>query len=830
MVKWRWNVMALMVVLLLSVSVGCGGDDDDDDDDSSDDDTADTGDDDDNDSDDDTDDDDDTADDDAEPEGFFVDHPFLDDVSLWSGHAEAGDDPRAGQIGEFGVGNGQVFALVGTRLPYHTLRNIIGPDYEREPRFFSDKSFYLAEDGALIEPGAQSDFRVRRSDITLTQTEYDGVEMWTVDFAVRRDGVGDLAERALIRVIVIRNNRERAARNLRLILETRLGEFLDGQIVEEVPPKRMHLQPLSGVLEAVPDEPKAGSIALPDILSGDEVVIPIAMAFTYEDEDESAVFNAVEDAGFEALLDGTYDSWQTWFDQTATVTTPDDKFNDMIEGFLVTIKTQQAANGATCVMSEYTGTWTRDTMGPLLLYPAMGLVDDAKAMLDYYYMAALERGNIANSFRANRVFDEPLEPPDWDNLPTLTGREQAEQPSYLPIQYHLYFQQTGDLAPIAERWGMLRHALVHQNFQDECLLPFSGDETFRELIGIGFGYLVGGTVYEDLWYSANSMFLFVRAAEIMADFASRLGYDADEAMFSDLADEVRACTEEYFWLEDEGYYALMIDQDTLEPVRRPYEDVNTKPLWVGYAAGDDARQMENMLSVMDEIGAPDRSYLQTPSDPMYEWLLGILGATQGVFSGMTQGYYLSALTKMDHPAAESAFEVWEAHGNESGNVSEAMIRDDYSRVAYLREPFGFLADLTSRYRPWEGGIYAKAMVDYLFGYEAYVADGAVRLAPHLPSGWTQTRFTDAPFGEHDLDVTVSDDGGTRRVELANGTGTFELSLRIAVPGEVTDVRLNGFSLDASEYDVVENWDDEAVELEPRSVDAEDELAVEVAYE
>ncbi|MCB1153419.1 hypothetical protein KDL45_07195, partial [bacterium] len=608
-----------------------------------------------------------------------------------------------------------------------------------------------------------------------------------------------------------------------------MGDLIEGTLVETVEPKQLHAKPFAGLFEERAAASTSMTMALPDLEPGDEAVAAIVFTFTYESESYEDVFDAVEEAGYDALLDETYQWWSDWTAKAAKVTTPDPKFDDMIEGFAVTIKTQQAATGATCVMSEYSRTWTRDTMGPLLLYPAIGHADDARDMLDYYYKAAVQRGNIANSLPANLVFDDLPSPPDWENLPTMTGREQAEQPSYLPIQYHLYFQQTGDLAPIAERWGMLKHALIHQNFQEGCLLPFSGDETFRELIGIGFGYVVGGTVYEDLWYSANSMFLFVRAAEIMADFAERLGYDDDKALFEQMAADVRTCTEDYFWLEDEGFYALMIDQVTLEPVRRPYEDVNTKPLWVGYGAGDDEKQISNMLAMMEQIGAPDRSYIQTPPHILYKFLLEKLGSTLGVFSGMTQGYYLSALTKMDHPAAEAAFDIWRVHGNDSGNVSEAMIRDDYSRVAYLREPFGFLSDLTSRYRPWEGGIYAKSMVDYVFGVETNVADGTVRVAPHLPGDWTHSRFGDVPFGEDRFDLAVEDAGGVRRVTVENGTGAFALTARVAVPGQVTGVSINDTPADPDDYTILDNWGDQAVEFNA-AVAPSATIELEVAYE
>ena len=800
---------------------GCGNDDDDDD--SSDDDDAVDDDDDDNDNGDDDD------DDSVAPPPLFQDHPFLTDTSLWFGHTVNADPPRPRKIGEFGVGNGRVFALVGSTLPYHTMRNIIGPDYERDPMFFSDKHFRLEQNGEKVEMVEQWDRRVRKTPITLTQSSYvNGLELHTVDFAPRGgEADDDWSERTIVRILLVRNLGEENHSNLSIRFHSSLGKMQDGVHTEQIDYKHLAVRPAAGPF----DEKGQGLMPIGDLAPGESIWLPLVFAFTFDGEDPQDVFDAIgPKPQVETLLDETYSWWTAWYDQAAVVTGPDEKFNDLLESLQVTIKVQQAHTGATCVMSEYTRTWTRDTIGPVRFYAPMGRVEDLKQMLDHYYLAVLIRGNIANSYDSRHETGVWPDPPDWDSLPTMTGRTGAEGPSYLPLMYDEYFRQTGDLDTIEQRYGMLKHALVHQDFRNSCLLPFSGDETFREIMSVSYGYVVGGTTYEDLWLSANSSFLFAAAADVMARFADLLGYAADRDWFVGKAQEVRNCLEQYFWLEEEGYYAAMIDINTLEPIPLPYEDVNTKPLWSGAGSADDPHQVDQILGVMDKIGRPDGT-LQSPPSPVYAWLFDLfnLDINEGVMCGMTQGYYLDNLSRIDHPDADKAFEIWKVFSNDSGNVSEAMVRDDYGRFMYLIEPFGFLSDLTSRYRPWEGGIWGAALVHYLTGFEVDTADATVRFAPHLPADWDFVRFTGAPFGPHTLDVAVEDAQSRRTFTLQNGAGAFDLQVRMVVPGQVTGLLLDGANQNLDDFSVNERWGIGSVKIGPIAVEADQTVTVEVDY-
>jgi hypothetical protein len=336
-------------------------------------------------------------------------------------------------------------------------------------------------------------------------------------------------------------------------------------------------------------------------------------------------------------------------------------------------------------------------------------------------------------------------------------------------------------------------------------------------------------VYEDTYLSANSSFLFAAAADRMVQYATELNLPADVAWFEDKAQAVRDCTEDYYWLDTEGYYAAIIDIDTLQPLTFPYEDANTKPIWSGAESAENPQQQENILSVIDAIGVMGEGYIQTPIDPSLMWIALLFSIEEGVFSGMQPGYFLDNLARMDHPEAENAFHLWEVLFNDSGNVSEGMVRNDYGRFMYLIEPFGIVSDLTSRFRPWEGGIVGAAMLQYLMGFEADVPNGIVRFEPHLPGDWDQVAFQGAPFGDDRLDATVTDDGSTRTFTLTSNGAAFDLYLKLSAPSAITSMSINGSSVDPDDYNREEQWGRGRVKAGPVAIGAGDVYEVEVTY-
>jgi len=766
---------------------------------------------------------------------FFLERPWLQDRSTWSSHASDAEPKRLGLIGGFGVGNGTVFAIIAGRRPYNTIHNLIGPGYQKRDRFFTDKVFSIKVGGEAVHFDEESAFRVRRTAIVITRAEaapsgpHEGLDLWTVDAAPLVPGLGgDLIERSLVRHLVVRNAGERAARDVELVMQSTFGLALGGSLHEsDWNEKRLVARPLR---HAAVTEAGKGRMTVPigSLVPGAEAVVPFAFACACTRAEAEAVLDRIEAVGPGTILDRTRAWWDAWYAEGAGISTPDPRFDDLIEGLQVLIRCQQAATGATCVMSEYTGTWIRDIVGPVLFYSMLGRTGDLKRMLDYYWGATLLRGDIANSMPADLDISDLPAQPDWESMGQLSGRVGAETPSYIPLQYKSYYRATGDLDTLAERYGLFKHCILHQDFREGCLLPFSGDETYRELMKVAYGYWFTH-IFRETHLSANSSFLFVAAAEFMAELAGRLGFEEDVTLFTDMADEVRSCTEEYYWVDGEGYYAPIIDIQTLEPFRQPYEDVSLKPLWTGYAGPDDPRARENLLTVMEILGRPDGT-IQSPPRPLLFPLMHLLDIREGVYTGMVPGYYLDNLARIDHPMALEAFRRFADVFSDSGSVYEVHVADDHGRFVLFYEPFGLVCDYTSRLRPWEGGIVGAALLGYLTGFEPDAGAGRVVLAPHLPPEWDRFSMDRLPIGADTFDLEVSDPGGWRKVVIVNRSRSFLLDLMVSVPGPITDLAIGGISQDPHGYPIEIEWGRSRVRLEEVEIVPGRRFEVEVGYQ
>jgi hypothetical protein len=811
------KLLTAFLLLLLLTSFGCWGSDDDDDDDN--DDFGDPP----------VDDDDDNNDvtsvggvEENLP-AFFHDRPELTDWSLWRASHDQKNETPFRQLGAFGIGNGRVFALVGARKPFTTLHNIAGPYYQKRIRFFSDKQFTLLSTEAPVAWDKQRAYRIRGSAISLTHSSKDYLSLWTVDYAPRgKTADGGAAGNTLHRTLIIHNRSDQTMTGLKLTAATTYGSVQAGLITEVNTSASRYLA--AGFPDETVEKAKSGKaliVDLPVIEPDGEVVVEFILAFS-QDTDATSEYQQAGTLDPDQLLTETLTAWKENTLLGAQIETSDVRFNDLIEGLAQTMKVQQAVGGCFAQMSEYGYNALRDMYGIARFYPLIGRSAEYKQMLDYVWQAALHNGDIRADVEIDLDFDPTQTEPDWENLPTFAGRMKAESPSYLILMYKEYLNATGDWTLLAQRYGMLRHALIHQDFRHSCLLPFSDDETFRIAMMASFGHsLFEG--YEDQFLSANSSFLFVVAAEFMEELAEHLDFGDDAAEYHDLATEVRDCTEQYYWMED-GYFSPILDIDTLEPDPRPFEDVNTKPLWLGYHDSTDPAAKSNVLSLIDLIAEKDGLYF-SPLAVIYTGLGNLLGASEGIVTGMAPGFQLDNLARLDHPAAADSFMLQDRFFHDSGNVSEAHSVDDYGRITYLYEPYGLLCDLTARYRSWEGAINAAAAIQYLFGLELDATNERIAIAPHLPKGWEFAEMKGARLADRTFDIRVTDDGAVRRVVLDDATGSFLVDATVSVEGSIKSIEVNG---EPVETPIDNEWGRSRVSFTDLAVSPQQTLIIEVS--
>ncbi len=725
--------------------------------------------------------------------GWFGSRPYLLNTSLWRQDIDMSVKPPFRELGCIGVGNGKVFGILGNQYPLSSWHNLGGPTYQKKSRWFSDKVPILVADGKLNLSKRQSIRRLKNAPVVIADSFNDDLEWTSINFAPKYEH--DIrTENALISIWIIRNTSQTRFDKTCLNIYSTLGRycFIRGAAIEsDGSDRQLAVRPI-GIGYSSGIDLRTLSIHIGSLEPGEEKVVFLPYVFTRGTEESEEIFKALEAAGADALLESTVNWWEKWTSQITEIRTPDEKFNDLLKGLAIAIKVNQASSGGLSQISEYSFSWLRDTHGPSLFYPLIGLDADYKTMLDYLWVGTLNKGNLSNAYELEYEMENLPQEPDWSNLGIMTGRTRAEGPSTLVLQYENYYRATGDITPVRERWAMLRHALLDQQFVDGCLMHFSSDETFEDLMEAVFGENMLNEPDEST-LSFYSSLLMMRATNFMSEMAGRLGYPDDSILFSNLADSVRECAENTFWIKDRGYYAVKAATDTRTPHIQPYEDVNTMPLWFDVPL-ESARVQSNFNQMIKELGHTDGLlYSELP----FIYRLFFPYIKKGVLTGMSHGYWLNNLDKMFHPMADTAFERWKDVFSASGNLDEAVVVDDFGHLSILREPFGFAGDVSARYRSWEAGIMGYAFLFHLTGYVPDVPDGRVKLSPHLPPGWNEMSFKGLAYGDSRFDLDVKRTAGnSRAITITTGPDAgFVLDMTLPVSENVTSVIVNGRAAD-----------------------------------
>ncbi len=806
-------IFFLLCLLAAAMGCGCGDDDDDDSDSDPSDDDAD------DDSDDDSDDDaDDDSDDDTQVEQYpqwISARDYLQNRSLWRQDIDMADPPIKRKLGCVGLGNGKVFGILGNQYPLAGWHNIGGPTYQKDLKWFTDKRPWLIAQGQPVDPEYTSISRVRNTPITIVEAEGRGMEWTSVNFAPKYAD-DPLTEQALISVWIVRNVSSKPIHNVMLEIQSIFGNY-GGEIFKEFDydSRYLHSRPLAAETVAGQNH-QDFRIPIGRLNSGEEKVIVLPMVFTLQGEDHEEIFAAIETAGVDALLESTNTWWNDWASQIAVFETPDEKFNDLMRTQAVAIKISQADTGGVGEMSEYSSTWLRDTHGPSLYYPLIGLSDDFKDMIDYLWGAAVLRGGIANAYEIDRDITDLPDQPDWGAMGVMSGRTRAEGPSTLVLEFENYYKATGDLETIEERYDFLKHAVMDQKYVDGCLLHFSGDETFEDLMEVAFGENFIDEPDEST-LSFYSSLLAMRAARFMAEIADELGYADDADAFDTLADNVETCAQDTFWLEDEGYYAPKAQTDTREPKRQPYEDINTMPIWLDALPLDDERVISNFEKTWEILGHENGTLYSLTGEP-YRTLFTFV--REGLLTGMAHGYWLNNPDKLFHPLADTAFSVWTDWFTRTGFTEEALITDDFGHLGLIQEPFGAVCDISARFRSWESGIMGYAYLYHLTGYNHSVPGGWITLAPHLPPEWDEFAIRGLSHGDgrFDFEMVRNASGGRTMTLITDESAAFNLTLTAPLDGAVAGVSINGDTLATDAYSAEENaYGRTVLRLEPLDV-------------
>ncbi len=736
---------------------------------------------------------------------LFDARPDLRDFFAMRFHQPAGAlRPDPSHLGDFGIGNGRVFALEGLAFPLNTLHGMVGPTYSRRERFFGDLALRLGDaQGVPREFEEEWIAAPRTVPVVVSAGRLGDLILVTADLApLPASGEVEGPEHAALwRYIAVSNEASHPSDDLSLVVTTALKQRVEEDCLVETRSDGMRVAffrpvpPHAGTTPSawVPDERRL-VLPVPSIPAGGVFETLLVLATGPADDRATDLRTALTRVALTPLLDSTASAYQAFEATLARVETPDPVVADFFRVLARTLFVQVSAQGASSPMSRYTLTWTRDLSGVVRPLALLGAHDLARRILDYYYAAACQAGGIQNAYDADLALDlaHPA-PVDWASLPRMSGRTAAEGPSHLPLMFRWLLAATGDAAWVAAKRPFLRHSVFKQQWNDEFLQPFSGDETFRAAMNIAFGLPIEYPHEAESWSLVSST-LLAAAARALADIEQALGDSGGEAIA--LSEQAAQAAKTWFRLDDGCFAALIHRSDgSLSP---PFEDAILMgpwagPPWSGSEAADEA------IACLDRRIRVAPGVFRSPLDPSYEGFAG-LPIRDGAYTGMLPGYTLRVLAEAGHPEAEDAFNHLRRVLSPSGNVAEYMVSDDDSALQFIYDDLGGVGDVTARFRPWEGGIVLDAAFYYLTGFEPDAPNGSARLRPHLPNGWSEMSIAPLAVGETRLSLRARRAGSDFVIEAAHLSGPdLGLTLVLDAPSStLPGLTLNGVPLASDE--------------------------------
>ncbi len=729
--------------------------------------------------------------------GFLVERPWLAERSAWSETA----GPGGGLRGWWAVGNSRVFGIVGANLPNAMIHQITGPHIMlaglmNNGSAFGPTTLNLSVGGKPVQFTQQTLSKVRGTNIVVMELASPDVTMTVLNYA-------PFDVNALLRTVVVTNTSNTDLADVVLTATINRTTLRDGRLYNSFKggtggnAMGQTRQLFSAFLEphqaAGPEEnPGQGTLTtkIGALAAGSEAVRTQYLVFSMvEVGDEAATLARVNKEGV-GLLRKTYDDWQRWLASTTRLECPDQRLIDLLDDNKMLVKIQTAEpQYAAGPMEFFAGVWVRDSNGPFLYYLRMGDLEAAKKMLEFYYRGTAYSKYVSNNKPMDIDMTQPIDPDlDWSTVHT----DPVETPCWLILQHAWYFNYTGDLEPIRQHWGYLKRCLYGQIIDEKgepfhtdnygsrepgpnamYRFPHHGDETW---IYPGFEVLNSQVFPEPNdhphWdsYSADSTWEFVMSAEVLADFAGRLG-DAEAAKDLDrIAKESRAACERDYWMAERGLYGPAMSMRSLDVHQPPFAMVNFNPLWIGYLEPDDPKAVSNVVKTMKYTMNPN--YVTDATE------------TLRVYVGMQPGMFLYNLAAIDHPFGEPALKAMMEVASPSGEYTEKHVTDPNSYESGFRG---------HRIRPWEGGINMDAAYYYLTGLAPDVGNNRIALCPRLPFGWKEMSVVGQRIADGTLDVVVKDDGSARTYTVKwSGSKPITADFKISLPqAKITSVKADG---------------------------------------
>ncbi len=686
---------------------------------------------------------------------FFREHPALLNLSELKFEVDKSvKKPSRTRLGAFGIGGLNAFTVLGLCYPFNTFHNTTTYYFP----FFGDSQAAVEIDGKPVDFPKDAIWYVRRASIAVTKEENESLALATVNFSPPNSG-------ALVRVAILK-----AAADLNDVFlfadifgdKDAAGSELVQTRGDGNTKRTLYIGSLDGA--AIIDSGRIG-IRIPSLKKNEEKVFYFYYIIQGGRDTKASVLDRLKNDK-QKLVSKTVDYWSDYLKDSATFTTPDARFNDMLDGMKIALKIQRNENGGQTPTVKYADrVHDRENIYINRFYLMAGMPRDAEDIMMFGYRAAAKAGVIQNSRPADMDLSGAPENPDWEHMPLDDFESEyfvAERPSWTVIQFCWLYKYTNDLELMKKVYPYLRRNLTGQNITPEGLMPFHGDDMGQITIPT---YVTSG-IRLPAMYSFESSLAFAAAAKGLAEIAVKLGKSDDAKLFDEMRAKVEAAIFKYYW-NDKGYFHIALRKDNLAPVADLFALIGLQPAWLDYDLGADKME-KNFMTNADRLGQSDGSIK--------------MAARATIYHGQTQGLYLYNLKYFNDPRAERLFHLLiDKISDPAGQFSEAQQAGTHSHISFSVDQTGKGKEDARRFGPWEGGENAAALIYYLTGMDADAAAMKLTLSPEIPKGWDKWQLTGGRIGANTYDISVADSGSELIYTFINrGPSPVELDLSLPI--------------------------------------------------
>lgn len=375
----------------------------------------------------------------------------------------------------------------------------------------------------------------------------------------------------------------------------------------------------------------------------------------------------------ERLLEDTLEHWDAFFKKCAfenLIPKNAYRYNEIIEAIkstAINILTQQASQGGVLAGYNYHFGYVRDQYGVSRALIKMGILDNAKKILEYYYNIFIEFGYYKNAqgLGVKGLFHTVV-------------NDKAEITAYVIIQAFDYLKASGDMKFMNMIYPMLKWSLDSQiEVIASDMLPFNGDET----------YIAGGimpySVVDD--GSAESTMLFLISAELMISYIKRNNNENEEeiAIIELIVEKIKKSYKKKFIRNNKFIANNTSREGAQNKDGKEYivPSVTLMPYYMGFDLVDRSIIESTVDDFVNEISQIKNGNNSSEINERYV--------------GYDYGLFLFNAHKMNLKYDRLLIDLVLEKYDECGSWAEYY---DYSKPA------------KTRYRPWESGINIEALI------------------------------------------------------------------------------------------------------------------------